>query len=165
MCFSFSDSLYSVPNGHIFVDSPSIPGRKSKWKVRENYIDFERRIHVEIMTSIRRRNFDVDSTFKIGEISMNSSRGFFYIVSMSNQRCRIRMSNFLLWEPVLSYFGMVLSRCNFNNIDVITDSGTIGTIGTIPFGNFATTQINRNNDNFYFLLNNTNKDYNTNIYK
>ena len=54
------------------------------------------------------------------------------------------------------------SRCNFNDIDVITD---IGTIGIISFGNFATTQINRNNDNFYYLQNNTNKDYNANIYK
>ena len=35
--------------------------------------DFERRIHVEIMTSIRRGNFDMDSTFKLDEISI-----FFY---------------------------------------------------------------------------------------
>ena len=41
----------------------------------------------------------------------------------------------------------------------------IGTIGTISFGNFATTQINRNKDNFYFFENNTNKDYNDHIYK
>ena len=46
---------------------------------------FERRIHVEIMTSIRRGNFDVDSTFKIEEISMSPPRGVFD-VSMSNQR-------------------------------------------------------------------------------
>ena len=60
------------PNGHIFVDSPSIRRRNSTWKVCRDFIDFERRIHVEIMTSIRRGNFDVDSTFKIAEISMNS---------------------------------------------------------------------------------------------
>ena len=30
--------------------------------------------------------FDVDSTFKIDEISMSSPRGFFYVVSASNQR-------------------------------------------------------------------------------
>ena len=36
--------------------------------------DFERRIHVEIMTSIRRGNFDMDSTFKLDEISMSSPR-------------------------------------------------------------------------------------------
>ena len=45
---------------------------------------FERRIHVEIMTSIRRGNFDMDSTFKIDEISMSSPRGFFDVVSKSN---------------------------------------------------------------------------------
>ena len=38
---------------------------------------FERRIHVEIMTWTRRGYFDVNSTFKIDEISMSSPRGFF----------------------------------------------------------------------------------------
>ena len=56
----------------------------------------------------------------------------------------------------------MLSPCNFNNIDVITD---IGTIGTISCGNIATTQINKNEYNFYLLQNNTKKDYNANIYK
>ena len=56
----------------------------------------------------------------------------------------------------------MLSRCNFNNIDVITD---FGTIGTIYFGNIATMQINRNNDKFYFLQNITDRDYNANITK
>ena len=56
----------------------------------------------------------------------------------------------------------MLSRCNFNDIKVITD---FGTIGTMPFGNIATVQINRNNDKFYFLQNNTNRDYNANITK
>ena len=56
----------------------------------------------------------------------------------------------------------MLSRSNFNNIDVITD---FGIIGTISFGNIAAMQINRNNDKFYFLQNNTNRDYNANITK
>ena len=56
----------------------------------------------------------------------------------------------------------MLSRCNFNDIDVITD---FGNIETICFGNIATMQINRNNDKFYFLQNNTNRDYNANITK
>ena len=56
----------------------------------------------------------------------------------------------------------MLSHFNFNDIDVITD---FGTIGTISFGIIATMQINRNNDKFYFLQNNTNRDYNTNITK
>ena len=42
---------------------------------------------------------------------------------------------------------------------------TIGTVGTISSGNFATMQLNRNKDNFYLLQNNTNKDYNANVYK
>ena len=63
------------PNGNIFVDSSSIRRRNSTWKVRGYYIDFESRINVEIMTSIRRGYFDVDSTFKIDEISMSSPRG------------------------------------------------------------------------------------------
>ena len=33
---------YEYPNGHIFVDLPSIRRRNSPWKVRQNYIDFER---------------------------------------------------------------------------------------------------------------------------
>ena len=47
--------------------------------------DFERRIHVEIMTSIRRGNFDMDSTFKIDEISMSFLRGIFDVVSTPNR--------------------------------------------------------------------------------
>ena len=73
-------------NGHIFVDSPSIQRGNSTWKVCENYINFERRIHVEIMILIRRGSFDVDSTFKIDKILMSSPRGFFYVVSTSNRR-------------------------------------------------------------------------------
>ena len=52
----------------------------------QNYIDFERRIHVEIMTSIQCGNFDVDSTFEIDKKTMSSPRGFFYAVSKSNRR-------------------------------------------------------------------------------
>ena len=75
----------SDPNGHIFVQLPSILRRNITWKIRRNFIDFERRIHVEIMTPIRRGNFNVGSTFKIDKISMSSPHGFFYVVSMSNQ--------------------------------------------------------------------------------
>ena len=56
----------------------------------------------------------------------------------------------------------MLSHCNFNDIDVITG---FGTTGPISFGNIATMQINRNNDKFHFLQNNTNQDYNANVYK
>ena len=86
------------------------------------------------MISIRPENFDMDLTFEIDEISMSSLRGFFHVVPTSNQRnfCTrcfhcIILLHFLLWEPILSYSGIVLSLCNFNNIDVITDIETIGT--------------------------------------
>ena len=115
------------------------------------------------MTSIRCGYFDVDSTFKIDEISMSSPRGFFYVVSTSNRRniCT-RCFHFLLCKTILNYSGIMLSCCNFNNIDVITD---FGTIRTISFRSIAIMQINRNNDKFYFLQNNTNRDYNANITK
>ena len=76
----------ALPDGHIFIDSPSIRRRNSTWKVCGNYIGFERRIHVEIMTSIRHGHFDVDSTFKIDEILMSSPRGFSYVGSTLNRR-------------------------------------------------------------------------------
>ena len=98
-----------LPYGHIFVDSPSVRRLTSTWKVRRDLIDFEKRIHVEIMTSIRCGNFNVDPTLKIDEISMIFPRGFFYVVSMSNRRnCFTRcflsviFKHFLLWEPILS---------------------------------------------------------------
>ena len=64
----------------------SIQRRNSTWKVFGNYVNFERRIHVEIMTSIRRGYFDKDSTFKIDEMSVSSPRRFFYVVSTLNRR-------------------------------------------------------------------------------
>ena len=76
----------NVPNGHIFLDSSSIRRRNSAWKVCRNYIHFEWRIHVEIMTSIRCGHFDVDSVFKIDEILMSSPRGTFFFFSTPNRR-------------------------------------------------------------------------------
>ena len=64
---------------------------------------------MEIITSIRRGNFNVDSTFKIDEILLRFPHGFFYVVSMSNRgncftRCLLSIifEHFLLWEPILS---------------------------------------------------------------
>ena len=97
------------PNGHIFVDSPSTRYRNSAWKLRRDFIDFDRWIHLETMTSIRRGNFNMDSTFKIDEISIGFPRGFFYTVSMLNRRnfftryfLSIIFEHFLLWEPILN---------------------------------------------------------------
>ena len=61
--FGIQSSL--LPYGHILIDSPLIRRRNATWKARRDFIDFERRIHVEIMTSIPRGNFDLDSAFKI----------------------------------------------------------------------------------------------------
>ena len=54
-----------------------------------------------------------------------------------------------------------MSCCNLNDFDLITD---FGTSGTMSFGNIAKMQINRNNNKFYILQNNTNRDYNANNY-
>ena len=54
------------------------------------------------------------------------------------------------------------SRCNINDVDLTTD---FGISGTISFGKIATIRVNRNNDKFYFLQNNTNRDYDANITK
>ena len=70
--------------------------------------------------------------------------------------------HFLTFSAIFSYSDIMLSQCNFNYIDLIND---IETIRTISFGKFATTQINRNNDNFFFLQNSNNKDYSVNICK
>ena len=86
MIRSYNERKLQQPNGHIFVNSQSIRRRNSTRKVRRNFINFERRIHVEIMTSIRPGNFGIDSTFKIDEISMSSPRRVFYVVSTSNRR-------------------------------------------------------------------------------
>ena len=59
----------TLTNGHIFVNSPSIRCRNSTWKVRRNYIHFERRIHVETMTSIR---IDVTVVVDVSIVSFSS---------------------------------------------------------------------------------------------
>lgn len=46
-------------------------------KVSRCFINYERRIHLEILISIRRGQLDVDSTYKIDEISMSFLRVFF----------------------------------------------------------------------------------------
>ena len=104
--------------------------------LRRFAIDSTSKFHVEKAWRFHRfwkanpfGNYDIDltwklnSNFKVDEISMSCPRGFFYIVSMSNRfNCfapcffSIIFELFLLWEPILSYFGIVLSRCNFNDI-------------------------------------------------
>ena len=140
---------------HLRRFAPSIRRRNSTWKVCRDFIDSERRILVKIMTSIWRGNFDMDLTFKIDKISLSFLRELFYVVSPSNRRsfCTLCFHSifsyyFLFWQPILSESGKVLGWCNCNDIDVITD---IGTIGNISFENFATTQKIMSKDNFYFL--------------
>ena len=126
------------------------------------FINFERRIHAEIITSIR-RGFEFQNRQTIDEFS-----AWIFLCHFDVELTQLLYSLFpfyqvLIFSAVGTYSKLIwYSQCNFNDIDVITD---IGTIGTIFFGNFATTQINLNKYNFYLLQNNTNKDYNANIYK
>ena len=53
---------------------------KSTWRFDRYILDFESRIHVEILTSNRCNNFHVDSPFRIDVISTNFPRG----ISTSN---------------------------------------------------------------------------------
>ena len=78
--------LPELPNGYTFVDSPLNRGQNSPRRVCRDFIDFKRRIHVEIITLIRRGNFNMDSTLRIDKILMSFSHQFFYVVSMSNRR-------------------------------------------------------------------------------
>lgn len=73
------------PNGYVFVNSPWIQDRNSTAKVLQYFIDYEKLIQVEKMTSIRHEYVEVDLTFKIVEISMSSPRGFFNVILMWNR--------------------------------------------------------------------------------
>ena len=64
---SFQRCFSDISNTHHPMDT-SIRRRNSMWKVRGNYINFERQIHVEIMTSIR-RGFDFQNRRNIDEFS------------------------------------------------------------------------------------------------
>ena len=77
---------------------------KSTWKTHRYFVDFESRIHVEISTSNRCHNFNVDWPFKIDVISTNFPQG----ISMSN-RWRID-------EDVS--IGCVQNECSFLSVDV-----------------------------------------------
>ena len=72
-----------IPRGK-FVEITSILKGESTWKLWHR--------------------FDVDSTFKIDEISMSSPRGFFYVVSTSNRRnfCT-RCFHFLTFSALGTY--------------------------------------------------------------
>ena len=76
---------------------------------RGKFVEISSILKGVIMTSIQPGDFNVDSTFKIDEISMSFPRGFFYVVSMSNRRncfttcfLSIIFENFLLWVTILS---------------------------------------------------------------
>ena len=132
---------------------------KSRKQCHRVFID--KKLVVKVIVDCR-TTYPMDTSLLIRhrfhvEMSFRRQIDLIFVLAIS-----IIFKHFLLWEPILSYCGIMLSCCNFNNIDVITD---FGTIGTISFGNIATMQINRNNDKFYFLQNNTNRDYNSNITK
>ena len=116
MCYFFlkSSILVLTPS----ADSPQYTHLRrfafdstSKFHVESSprFHRFWKAIQVEIITSIQRGNFDVDSTLKIDEISLRSPRGFFCVVLKRNrQNCCTRcfrsfiFYHFLLWKPILS---------------------------------------------------------------
>ena len=63
---------------------------KSMQRTHRYFVDFESRIHAEILTLNRRHNFHVDSSLKINVISTNFPRGIsawnFHVESMPNWR-------------------------------------------------------------------------------
>ena len=67
-------SLYSqiIPNGHVFVDSPSVRRWNSTWKVRQDFVDFEKRIFgnydIDLIWKFR-RGFDFNIWRNIDEFS------------------------------------------------------------------------------------------------
>ena len=158
-------------NGHIFIDSPMIRRQNSTGnvRVRGNYSDLKGESTWKLW---HRFNVQISKWFRLSKSTkyrMSSPHEFFYFVSTWNwcnfsTRCfhSIISEHFQLWEPIPCYSDIELSPCNFSDINVITD---IGTIVATSFRNFAATQINRNKDNFYFLQNKTNKYYNANLYK
>ena len=141
-----------IPRGE-FVEIRSILKGESTWK-------WWHRFDVDISTWIRLSK----STKYRWVLHVDFSMSFRRQIDVTSALCfhSIIFWHFLLWEPILNYSGIMLSRCNFNDIDVITD---FGIIGTIFFGNISTMQINTNNDKFYFLQNNTNRNYNANMTK
>ena len=96
------------------------------------------------MTSIRRGNFDVDFDFQ-NRVNINKfSTWIFYVVSMLNRRNLLfPFYHFLTCHALGTY-----SKLIWYSAESMSD---IRTIGTIYFRNFATTQINKNKDNFYLL--------------
>ena len=154
MTIALKDSFVEIPNAALKYFFPVI---LTQWThVRRFALDSMSNFHVENSSNLHqfwkanpRGNYDNDSMWKF-------RRGF----NFQNRHnidefptwiflCRFNVESteplcslfplyisqhFLLWEPILCYSGIVLSRCNFNNIDVITD---FGTIGTISFGNFC----------------------------
>ena len=171
---SMTDSYFGSNlqhNGHIFIDSPMIRRQNSTGnvRVRGNYSDLKGESTWKLW---HRFNVQISKWFRLSKSTkyrMSSPHEFFYFVSTWNwcnfsTRCfhSIISEHFQLWEPIPCYSDIELSPCNFSDINVITD---IGTIVATSFRNFAATQINRNKDNFYFLQNKTNKYYNANLYK
>ena len=77
---------------------------KSTWKTHRYFVDFESRIHVEISTSNRCHNFNVDWPFKIDVISTNFPQG----ISTSNR-----------WRTDEDVsIGCVQNECSFLLVDV-----------------------------------------------
>ena len=138
-----------IPRGKFFKISSILKGEFT-WKLRPRfYMDISTRIQLSKLAKYR-WVLHVDCSRSWRQIDVYSLFPFYHFLTFSALGTYSKLS----WYRA--------ARFNFNDIDVITD---IGTIGTVSFGNFATTQIIMNKDNSYLLQINTNKDYIANIYK
>ena len=106
---NFYINIFVLPKGHIFVDSPSIWRQNSKWNVCQNFINFERRIHMEIMTSIRRGNFDVDSILKSTKYRRVFHVGFFVLFRHSIDVTSVLPVSVLSFSNIFCWVDVVLT--------------------------------------------------------
>ena len=103
---------WNILNGHIFVDSPSIRCRNSTWKLRGNYINFERE-----STSKLWHRFDVDISTWIRLSKSTKYRWVLYVdFSMSFQR-QIDVTS-VLAVSILSFSALgTYSKLFWNNAE------------------------------------------------
>ena len=82
---SGNNKWHQYPNGHTFVEPPSIWHQNSTSKACKYFKDCEKLIQVELMVLIRRGQLDIHLTFKVNEIFVSPPGGLFDFVSMSNR--------------------------------------------------------------------------------
>ena len=94
---------WNILNGHIFVDSPSIRCRNSTWKLRGNYINFERE-----STSKLWHRFDVDISTWIRLSKSTKYRWVLYVDFSMSFRGQIDVTS-VLAVSILSFSNIFCS--------------------------------------------------------